>query len=153
MRLADWATRLADHLCKPDLEQHPTTPEQIDAFNRWSAAIERAGKSPHNYMKLSGAFSEIADQDPSAPWTPEQVLERMKPWLDRLFQFFPPERIMFGSDWPVCNVRGPGPQLAWKSWEAAVEKILDTYGLTEEQKDRVWYGTAVEAYRLGPPKA
>ncbi|KAL1631183.1 L-rhamnono-gamma-lactonase [Neofusicoccum ribis] len=135
------------------MEQHPTTPAQIDAFNRWSAAIKRAGRSPHNYMKLSGAFSEIADQDPAQPWTPDQVLERMRPWLDVLFKSFPPERIMFGSDWPVCNVRGPGEKLAWKSWVAVVERILDAYGLTDEQKDRVWYGTAVEAYRLSPPSA
>ncbi|KAF4545628.1 Amidohydrolase [Lasiodiplodia theobromae] len=144
---------ILNHLCKPDMEQHPTTPAQRDAFDRWSAAIRRAARSPHTYMKLSGAFSEIADQDPSAPWTPERVLERMKPWLDVLFSAFPPERIMFGSDWPVCNVRGPGDARAWSCWAAAVEKILDAYGLTEEQRDRVWYGTAVEAYRLSPPKA
>lgn len=144
---------MIDHLCKPDMEQHPTTPAQRDAFDRWSAAIRRAARSPHTYMKLSGAFSEIADQDPSAPWTPDRVLERMKPWLDVLFSAFPPERIMFGSDWPVCNVRGPGDARAWSSWVAAVEKILDAYGLTEEQCDRVWYGTAVEAYCLSPPKA
>ncbi|KAL1620935.1 L-rhamnono-gamma-lactonase [Diplodia seriata] len=140
----------ADHLCKPDMQQHPATPAQHDEFARWSAAIRRAARSPHTYMKLSGAFSEMGgDPDHDLPWTPERVLDRMRPWLDVLFDAFPPERIMFGSDWPVCNVRGGAA--AWKSWVAAVEGILDVYGLTDEQRDRVWYGTAVEAYRLSPP--
>lgn len=143
---------VADHLCKPDLEQHPSTPEQRDAFERWAAAMRRAAGLGNTYVKLSGAFSEMADQDAAAPWTPDQVLERMRPWLDVLFDAFPPERIMFGSDWPVCNVRGPGDGLAWKSWVRAVERILEAYGLTDEQRDRVWYGTAVEAYRLKVPE-
>ncbi|KAL1645459.1 L-rhamnono-gamma-lactonase [Diplodia intermedia] len=138
-----------NHLCKPDMQQHPATPAQHDEFSRWSAAIRRAARSPHTYMKLSGAFSEMGGDPDHLPWTPERVLDRMRPWLDVLFDAFPPERIMFGSDWPVCNVRGGAS--AWKSWVAAVEAILDAYGLTDEQRDRVWYGTAVEAYRLSPP--
>ncbi|OJD35487.1 amidohydrolase family protein [Diplodia corticola] len=139
-----------NHLCKPDMQQHPTTPAQLDAFARWAAAIRRAGRSPHTYMKLSGAFSEMGP-DSASLWTdPERVLARMRPWLDVLFDAFPPERIMFGSDWPVCNVQGGGDS-AWRCWVNAVERILDAYGLTEEQRDRVWYGTAVEAYRLTPP--
>lgn len=55
---------------------------------------------------------------------------------------------MFGSDWPVCNVRGPGDQKSWNLWRAVVELALDRYKLSDEARDRIWYGTAVEAYHL-----
>jgi L-rhamnono-1,4-lactonase len=55
---------------------------------------------------------------------------------------------MFGSDWPVCNVRGPGDAKAWKHWRAVVEALLKEQGLSDQEKDRIWYGTAEEAYKL-----
>lgn len=100
------------------------------------------------YMKLSGAFSELGDQEPAHPWSTEYIVERMTPWLDVIFRLFPPSRIMFGSDWPVCCVRGPGDALSWESWKDVVSSVLEKYRLTDEEKDRVWYGTAVEAYGL-----
>ncbi|KAF2090938.1 hypothetical protein K490DRAFT_62269 [Saccharata proteae CBS 121410] len=142
-----------NHLCKPDMQQLPTTPEQLDAFHRWAECMRRFSRSRTTFMKLSGVFSEIADQDPAAPWSVAAIIERMKPWLDVLFQHFALDRIMFGSDWPVCNVRGPGDELAWDLWRDVVEGILETYGFDERERDGVWYGNAVEAYRLSPPAA
>jgi L-rhamnono-1,4-lactonase len=58
---------------------------------------------------------------------------------------------MFGSDWPVCNVRGPGNELSWVHWRRVVEAILEHYNLSGEEKQRFWSETAVEAYRLNTP--
>ena len=129
------------------MEHIPETAEQKDVFFRYLACMERFSKQTKVYMKLSGAFSEIGDQDPSSPWPKEKIVEQMRPWLDVLFRFFPAERIMFGSDWPVCNLRGPG-DLSWKSWRDVVELILDNYAVSEEGRKRIWQGTAIEAYRL-----
>ncbi|KAF2140078.1 uncharacterized protein K452DRAFT_274763 [Aplosporella prunicola CBS 121167] len=135
-----------NHLCKPDLEQLPTTPAQLDTFERWTRSLQRAARSPHVYMKLSGAFSELPPQPSDAPWPAAAVVERMCPWLDVLFATFRPARIMFGSDWPVCNVRGPGDARAWPCWRDVVVEMLSVYGLDAEARDRVWFRTAVEAY-------
>jgi len=138
-----------DHLCKPDMEHSPPeTEEQRDAFRRWAACMERFAEWDNVYMKLSGGFSEIENQDPKNPWPVEDVVKRMEPWLDVVFRCFPPKRIMFGSNWPVDNVRGPGDELSWKNWCVVVEQVLDKYNLSDQDKNRVWYGTAVEAYRL-----
>lgn len=138
-----------DHLCKPDMEHSPPrTPEEVDAFRRWTACMERFASFDTVYMKLSGGFSEIGDQEPEDPWPIEDIVERMEPWLNVVFRCFPPNRIMFGSNWPVDNVRGPGDKLSWKNWQAVVEHVLDRYQLSDEDKDRVWYRTAEEAYRL-----
>lgn len=133
------------------MEQSPTTNEsKADNFERWKVAISRFAKQEKVYMKLSGAFSEIADQDPETPLTVLFIVERMKPWLDHVFSEFGPARIMFGSDWPVCNVRGPGDAKSWGHWVEVVEEYLQTRGLLKDEMDRVWYGTAVEAYKLSP---
>lgn len=138
-----------DHLCKPKLEHSPPQSENDkSSFERWTACIKRLSEDPNVYMKLSGSFSEMQKQEPAAPWAPSKVMDVMRPWLDQLFKYFTPDRIMFGSDWPVCNVGGPGIELSWTSWTIAVDKMLANYSLTEEQKDSIWYRTAMKAYRM-----
>ncbi|KAF2401796.1 amidohydrolase 2, partial [Trichodelitschia bisporula] len=141
-------TFVLNHLCKPDMIQSPTTPKQKSDFERWKTCITRFAKVKAVYMKLSGAFSEMPDQDPARPQCAEDIIYHMRPWLDHVFAAFGPERIMFGSDWPVCNMRGPGADRSWRHWRDVVKQALDVYGLSDKEKDRIWFGTADEAYRL-----
>lgn len=94
-------------------------------------------------MKLSGAFSELPplDSEPDIPY----LVETLRPWTDVVLDVFGPQRIMFGSDWPVCNVGGGGNG-TWSRWRDIVEQILDRRGLTVEEKTAVWGQTAVTAY-------
>ncbi|KAF2100895.1 hypothetical protein NA57DRAFT_35937 [Rhizodiscina lignyota] len=119
-----------------------------ESDHMWASCIERLSKDPNVYMKLSGGFSEMQKQEASNPWPSSKVADTMRPWLDRLFKCFSPDKVMFGSDWPVCNVGGPGIEHAWSSWKVAVNKILENYHLTDEQQAQIWHGTALEAYRL-----
>ncbi|KAI9659830.1 MAG: hypothetical protein M1821_001181 [Bathelium mastoideum] len=144
----DKVTFVLNHLCKPDLENSPQTPEQLENLGRWKTCVQRFASFDKVYMKLSGAFSELPDQDAKHPLSVNQIVQQMEPWLDILFANFSPERIMFGSNWPVDNIRGPGDRLAWMNWKLAVERILHQYSLSDEAKDRIWYGTAKEAYRI-----
>jgi L-rhamnono-1,4-lactonase len=130
------------------MEQSPTSPEKQADFESWRSSISRLATMENVYMKLSGGFSEIADQDPSHPWPVSKLLERTRPWIDHVFSSFSPRRIMFGSDWPVCNVRGPGDNLAWGHWRDFVEAFLEEKGLSGEERDMIWFGTAVKAYNL-----
>lgn len=102
------------------------------------------------YMKLSGAFSEIVDRATDFPMTVDDIVKRMQPWLDHVFIEFGPGRIMFGSDWLVCNVRGPGDAKSWSLWVEVVDQIMRMRNLSELEKNRIWHGTAIEAYRLDP---
>lgn len=137
-----------DHLCKPDMEQSLDNPEAKGLFELWKLSINRLAACEKTYMKLSGAFSEIADQDPDHPWPVSKVVERIRPWFEHVIQTFTPQRIMFGSDWPVCNVRGPGDAKSWSHWRNIVETSLQEQGLSDQQRDRIWYSTAEEAYKL-----
>src|SRR3712207_3447852 len=70
-------------------------------------------------------------------WT----VEDLRPATAVLLDCFGPQRLMFGSDWPVCVVAG-----GWASWAAAVEELLAPLSATE--LDQVLNGTATRAYGL-----
>jgi L-rhamnono-1,4-lactonase len=132
-----------NHLCKPDFS-NDTTPdhEHIDYY-RWTQSIEKMSHMSKTYIKLSGAFSEL----PERPTSKSDVATQIKPWVQQALKHFGPARVMFGSDWPVCNVNGPEDDSPWVLWSRTVEKLLD--GLIEStEQERVWSGTAIEAYRL-----
>jgi L-fuconolactonase len=64
---------------------------------------------------------------------------------DLLLAAFGPDRLMFGSDWPVCLIAG-----GWNRWAAAVEELVGE--LSAAEQDAVLAGTATRFYRLGATK-
>ncbi|EAU34765.1 conserved hypothetical protein [Aspergillus terreus NIH2624] len=138
-----------NHLCKPNLRLPYSGPESISNhpdFLEWKSLVMAMAHYPTAYMKLSGAFSEL----PPLSSTPEpdmpSLVEMLSPWTDVVFDAFGPERVMFGSDWPVCNVGGGGNAVSWRRWKSVVEALLERRGLTADQTRAVWGGAAVKAY-------
>jgi predicted TIM-barrel fold metal-dependent hydrolase len=96
-------------------------------------------------MKLSGAFNEF---NQSVPNTTQAVVAALDPYLDVVFANFS-QRVMFGSDWPVCNVGGPkGEQGNWAFWRDVVEKVVEERGMREDEVEGVWWGVGVKAYGI-----
>ena len=79
-----------DHIAKPPIAEGRLSP--------WAEGIRRLAEHPHVYCKVSGMVTE-ADW---VSWTEADF----RPYLDVVVQAFGTERIMFGSDWPVCTVAG-----------------------------------------------
>lgn len=79
-----------DHMAKP-----PIKAGEIDV---WEKGIRQLAAFPNVFCKVSGLVTE-ADWH---HWTPEQI----RPYLDVVFDAFGSERLMIGSDWPVCLVAG-----------------------------------------------
>jgi len=77
-----------DHMAKP-----PIRDRQIDA---WASGIRRLSEMPNVYCKLSGLVTEANWKS----WTREDII----PYLDFALESFGPDRLMIGSDWPVCLV-------------------------------------------------
>jgi L-fuconolactonase len=48
---------------------------------------------------------------------------------------------MFGSDWPVCLVA-----VSYAEWVSIIERFVES--LSQSERERIWSGTAIEAYRL-----
>jgi L-fuconolactonase len=78
-----------DHLGKP--------PIATGEFEPWSSLLANAARMPNVFAKLSGLDAGSADD-----WTAADIA----PYIDRALELFGPQRLMFGSDWPVANLRG-----------------------------------------------
>jgi L-fuconolactonase len=77
-----------DHLAKPLIKSGTLQP--------WDADIRKLAQFPNVFCKLSGLVTE-------ADWTAWRP-EHFDPYLDVAFECFGPDRLMIGSDWPVCTV-------------------------------------------------
>nr|POF17002.1 l-rhamnono-gamma-lactonase [Quercus suber] len=135
-------TFVINHLCKPDFSRS----KDERAFADWHDAISTMAECPRTFMKLSGAFSEL----PLDMKSTTQIAEHMIPWVRHVLDTFGADRIMFGSDWPVCTFRGPAQEKSWVSWRDVVKSMLQnpSLALDDVSQDRIWSATAVEAYHL-----
>lgn len=86
---------ILDHIAKPDIRN------QI--FSPWKENIAELAKFPNVYCKLSGMVTE-ANPD---LWIPRDF----NPYLDTVLENFGSQRVMIGSDWPVCTVAGSYSQV------------------------------------------
>jgi L-fuconolactonase len=118
-----------DHLAKPPIAADG------DALAAWAHAIRRLGALPNVAAKLSGLVTE-ADW---GSWTVDDLAGPVRVALEA----FGPERLLFGSDWPVCLVAA--------SYERVVDasiRALDRAGLTRSERGAVLGENAIDAYRL-----
>jgi L-fuconolactonase len=116
---------IVDHFAKPFIREGQLEP--------WSRDLRALAQRPNVYCKLSGLATE-ADH---VRWT----LDDLRPYVEVVLDAFGPRRLMFGSDWPVCTLATP-----YERWVQTVEALLS--GLSADERDRIWAGTAVEVYRL-----
>jgi L-fuconolactonase len=118
-------TFVLDHLGKPD-PTRPPTPE-------WSSLMAELGALPNVAAKLSGLTSEAGEG-----WT----LEAFAAFVDPLLRAFGAERVMFGSDWPVCLLGG-GYEATFKAMSALCGS------LSADERAAVFGETARRVYGLG----
>lgn len=119
-----------DHLAKPTI--------RAAAFDEaWKTSIRELARRPHVTCKLSGLVTEVRD----ARWT----VELLQPYVDTALEAFGPERLMAGSDWPVCLLRA-----GYAQWRDALHRLLGSLPATEQ--DAVFGGTAARVYGLGPAR-
>jgi L-fuconolactonase len=117
---------VVDHLAKPRVKYKAISP--------WREHMHELAKRQNVYCKISGLATEADHRK----WTEEQL----QPYIDTVFEAFGAKRVMFGSDWPVCLLA-----LSYQRW---VEIVAKTAGrLSVAEQERLWAGTAVEAYGLG----
>jgi L-fuconolactonase len=118
-------TFVLDHLGKP--------PIASGALATWRADLRRLAGLPNVVCKLSGLVTE-ADW---ASWTTHDL----RACADTAFEAFTPDRIMFGSDWPVCTLAA-----SYGDVVASTKEL--TQGLSPAERTAVWSGTATRVYAL-----
>ena len=114
-----------DHIAKPYLKD--------GFYDGWATLMKAIGEHKNVYCKLSGMTTE-ADYN---NWTPEQI----KPYMQLVLEAFGANRILFGSDWPVCLVAGNYT----KTKELVTNFIAK---LSSEEQAAIMGGNAMQFYNL-----
>ncbi|GGN20089.1 amidohydrolase family protein [Streptomyces fuscichromogenes] len=99
----------------------------------WERDVRRLAAHPQVRCKVSGLVTEADHRT----WTTDDI----RPVWDILLAAFGADRLMFGSDWPVCVLAG-----GWNHWAATVEELLA--GCSPAETSAVLAGTATGFYRL-----
>jgi L-fuconolactonase len=116
---------VVDHLAKPLIKDGSREP--------WASYMRTIAQNANVFCKVSGLVTE-ADW---LQWKPEDL----RPYLDVVFEAFGPERLMFGSDWPVCLVAASYRR---------VKEVIETYVYAHaaQHMEDVFGGNAIRFYGL-----
>lgn len=118
---------VVDHIAKP-----PIATGEIAA---WSEAMAPLADLGNVFCKLSGMVTEAN----WATWT----VDDLAPYVERVVAWFGPERLLFGSDWPVC--------LLAASYGEIVDAYRQTIATLPDAAQQAIFGTnAIRVYRLSP---
>ncbi len=117
-----------DHLAKPNIRGRER--------DGWERDLRALAAQPNVWAKLSGLVTE-ADW---TQWTPGDI----EPYLDVAFECFGAERLMIGSDWPVCTVAGD---------YARTMAVVNDYVARRPaaERDAVLGGNAIRFWKLQVP--
>jgi len=125
---------VVDHAAKPPLAAS-WNDEAMRAWRRDMAALAAA---PQVACKLSGLLTELAPADAGSP---ALAGARLRPVVDALLGWFGPERLMWGSDWPVLTLAA-----RYADWVALSDDLLAPLSNTE--RAQVLHGSARRFYGL-----
>ncbi|CUI89004.1 amidohydrolase family protein [Cognatishimia activa] len=114
-----------DHIAKPRIAE--------GALEPWVDLVSELAKRPNVACKLSGMVTEADWEN----WT----VDHLRQYANVILEVFGPDRVMFGSDWPVCLLAGDYADI----FEAA-QSLTGT--LSPEDQRKVFGQNAARIYRL-----
>ena len=116
---------MVDHIAKPYIKD--------GFFEGWSVLMKELSRHENVYCKLSGMITEADYRH----WTPDQI----HPYMYFILEAFGAERIMFGSDWPVCLVAG--------SYGEVLKLVTDFIApLSSYEQNAIMGQNAIQFYNL-----
>ncbi len=114
-----------DHIAKPFISKSELQP--------WASQIQKLSECPNVYCKLSGMVTE-------AKWKDWKATD-FRPYLETIIECFGVDRLMYGSDWPVCLLSG--------SYRQVYEIVADFLGsLSESEQSKILGRNASEFYAI-----
>lgn len=123
--LAPDVTFIVDHCGVPDIKG--------DARQPWRDGMSEIARRPNVMAKISGV---VAYADPEA-W----IADTLRPWVEHTIGCFGWDRVVWGSDWPVCTLGG-----GLLPWVAATHALLD--GCSNGEKRKLLSDNATRIWRL-----
>jgi L-fuconolactonase len=116
---------ILDHIAKPNIRGGEMEP--------WASQMHDLASLPNVMCKISGVATE-AHHD---TWT----IDDIKPYVLHALEVFGEDRVVFGSDWPVCTLA-----TSYKRWVETLEIL--TGEMSDEARTKFWRGNAIRFYRL-----
>ncbi|MFZ4064553.1 MAG: amidohydrolase family protein, partial [Candidatus Nanopelagicaceae bacterium] len=116
---------IMDHISKPVIAQGVMEP--------WKSLMTQLASFPNVVCKVSGLVTEAKWYD----WKTQDF----KPYADHLIEIFTPQRLMYGSDWPVATLGGTYSQVVMLAEEL-------TKDFSPSEGEYFWSKTAISAYSL-----
>jgi predicted TIM-barrel fold metal-dependent hydrolase len=116
---------ILDHCGVPDVKGR--------AFDPWRSQLKELGALPNVACKISGLIA-YADAE---EWTAEDL----RPWTEWAIECFGWNRVVWGGDWPVCNLTA-----SLKQWVEATENLFSS--ATEWQRVLLFHKNAERIYRV-----
>jgi L-fuconolactonase len=118
---------IVNHGAKPSI--------RTDLMRPWKAQMAEIARFENVWCKISGLLTE-ADLT-------RQSVEVARPYAEHIAACFGPDRIVYGSDWPVCTLAADG--IRWVDFTRSL-----TAGWPESEQTRFYRDNAVKFYRLNP---
>jgi len=114
-----------DHIAKPDIKSGEVA--------SWKKGMEEISKFKNVWCKISGMVTE-------ADWNNWETSD-LKPYLAVVFENFSTDNIMYGSDWPVCNLAAN-----YESVAEVLENYMSSFATADQNK--IWFENAKIFYKL-----
>ncbi|KQU74335.1 amidohydrolase [Aminobacter sp. DSM 101952] len=128
-----------DHAAKPAFAAPADDPRHA----MWKFGMAELSGHPHLCCKLSGLLTELpADRRA----TPKAAAQALRPTVDSLLTWFGPDRLIWGSDWPVLTLAAP-----FAFWDEVTARLLDHFG--QSQRAAILGGTAARFYGIDGGRA
>jgi len=115
-----------DHIAKPVIDADSGKMDR-----QWEVDLAALAKRPNVMCKLSGLATEVRGES----WD----IQTLRPYVNHALECFGVERLMFGSDWPVCRLR-----TEYAKWGETLDELLGA--LSDDERDRVFYRNAQAFY-------
>ena len=126
------------------VDRHPNQPFVVDHIAKpriaagnfdteWASGIRELAKRENVSCKISGMLTEVRGET----WD----LELLRPYFETVYDAFGPQRVMFGSDWPVCLLRSSHTE-----WTRVCSNL--TKNLGPAAQDAFWGGNAARIYQI-----
>ncbi len=104
-----------------------------DGFAPWADYMNQLAGFPNTVCKISGLVTRASEG-----WTGDDL----RPYIDHLLEIFGFDRVMYGSDWPVCTLAA--------TYGAWFDTLVDAVkGTSDEERRKLFHDNASAFYRLG----
>jgi L-fuconolactonase len=113
-----------DHGAKPDIAS--------DTFNPWAEKIQKISEDSTAFCKISGLVTEAGAN---------VSYEKLYVYMNHLASCFGAQRLMWGSDWPVCTLAA-----TYSEWVEYMNNFLSEFSV--EEGKAIWGGNAISFYKL-----